>query len=66
MIDRAIILPFGEEFSENKSGAAGIFVTESLQNEVIKKYNLKSFNPYIIYGSEKKINNKFKINLINI
>ena len=30
MIDRAIILPFGEEFSKNKSGAAGIFVSESL------------------------------------
>ena len=60
MIDRAIILPFGEEFSKNKSGAAGIFVTESLQNEVIKKYNLKSFNPYIIYGSEKKVNEKLK------
>lgn len=60
MIDRAIILPFGEEFSKNRSGAAGIFVTKSLQNEVIKKYNQKSFNPYIIYGSEKKVNNKLK------
>ena len=38
MIDRAIILPYGEEFNENFAGAAGIFIKESLQHENIKKY----------------------------
>jgi len=60
MIERAIILPFGEDFNENVSGAAGIFVYESLKNLVIKKYNEKSFNQYIIYGSSKNVYKKFK------
>ena len=60
MIERAIILPFGEDFNENVSGAAGIFVYESLKNLVIKKYNEKSFNQCIIYGSSKNVYKKFK------
>ena len=54
MIERAIILPFGENFNENSTGAAGLFVKESLNNELIKENKKKSTKPFIIFGSEKK------------
>ena len=54
MIERAIILPFGENFNENSVGAAGLFVKESLNNELIKENKKKSTKPFIIFGSEKK------------
>ena len=34
MIERAIILPFGENFNKNNTGAAGLFVKESLNNKL--------------------------------
>jgi len=54
MIERAIILPFGENFNEKSVGAAGLFVKESLNNELIKENKKKSIRPSIIFGSEKK------------
>ena len=54
MIERAIILPFGENFNENNTGAAGLFVKESLNNNLIKQNKKKSTKPFIIFGSEKK------------
>jgi len=53
----AIILPYKEFFDYDKSGAAAIFVKESLEKQDIKKY--------IIYGSNiSKIENKYKKNFI--
>ena len=49
---RAIILPYKESFSDNNSGAASIFVKESLVKE-----NIKDF---VIYGSKSNINTKYK------
>ena len=49
---RAIILPFKESFSDNNSGAASIFVKESLVNDNIEQF--------IIYGSKSNINKKYK------
>lgn len=60
MIDRAIILPYGEEFNENSSGAAGIFVKESLQNEKIRKYKSKFISPFVIFGSTNNVYKKLK------
>ena len=60
MIDRVIILPYGEEFNENSAGAAGIFVKESLQNEIIKKNKPKFSSSFIIYGSTHNVFEKFK------
>ena len=57
MIEKAIILPFGEDFSENNTGAAGLFVKESLNSNLIKQNKKKSIKPFIIFGSEK---NPFK------
>ena len=54
MIERAIILPFGENFNENNSGAAGLFVKESLNSELIKENKKKSIKPFIIFGSEER------------
>lgn len=51
---RAIILPYKESFSDNNSGAASIFVKESLVKE-----NIKDF---VIYGSKSNINAKYKKN----
>ena len=42
MIERAIILPFGENFNENNAGAAGLFVKESLNNNLIEENKKKS------------------------
>ena len=50
--NRAIILPYKESFSEKNSGAASIFVKESLVNS-----NIKDF---VIYGSKSNINKKYK------
>mgnify|MGYP001289965805 FL=1 len=41
---RAIILPYKESFSEKNSGAASIFVKESLINQKIQEF--------LIYGSK--------------
>ncbi|NDE13027.1 MAG: hypothetical protein EBZ99_05335, partial [Actinobacteria bacterium] len=60
MIDRVIILPYGEEFNENSAGAAGIFVKESLQNQKIKKYKPKISSSFVIYGSTRKVYKKLK------
>ena len=60
MIDRVIILPYGEEFNENSAGAAGIFVKESLQNQKIKKYKPKFSSLFTIYGSTHNVFKKFK------
>jgi glycosyltransferase involved in cell wall biosynthesis len=60
MIDRVIILPYGEEFNENSAGAAGIFVKESLRNEKIKKYKQKFSFSFIIYGSAQNVYKRFK------
>ena len=49
---RAIILPYKESFSDNNSGAASIFVKESLVND-----NIQDF---VIYGSKSNINIKYK------
>ena len=51
---RAIILPYKESFSDNNSGAASIYVKESLVKE-----NIKDF---VIYGSKSNINTKYKKN----
>ena len=51
---RAIILPFKESFSENNSGAASIFVKESLSNDNI--------NDFVIYGSESIVKTKYRKN----
>lgn len=48
----AIILPYKENFSNSKSGAASLFVKESLHNDDLKKI--------IIYGSYCKIDAKYK------
>ena len=68
MIDRAIILPYGEEFSENSAGAAGIFVKESLQNNKIKKKKpkktiLTNLHSDIDYSACKKKINKISKNI---
>ena len=52
MSKRAIILPYKESFDDTNSGAASIFVKETLANE-----NIEDF---IIYGSNSKINKKYK------
>lgn len=57
MIDRAIILPYGEEFNENSAGAAGIFVKESLLNE---KNKPKFSSSFVIYGSTQNVYKKLK------
>ena len=57
MIERAIILPFGENFNENNAGAAGLFVKESLNNNLSEENKKKSIKPVVIFGSEK---NSFK------
>jgi glycosyltransferase involved in cell wall biosynthesis len=49
---RAIILPYKESFSEKNSGAASIFVKESLVNENIQEF--------IIYGSKSNVEKKYK------
>ena len=54
MYKRAIILPFKESFSDNNSGAASIFVKESLFKENI--------NEFVIYGSASKVEHKYKKN----
>jgi len=54
MIERAIILPFGEGFNANNAGAAGLFVKESLNSGLIKENKKKSIRPFIIFGSEKR------------
>lgn len=54
MNKRAIILPYKESFDHKNSGAASIFVKESLVNENI--------NDFIIYGSNCKIAQKYKKN----
>jgi len=51
---RAIILPYKESFSYKSSGAASIFVKESLVNE-----NMQEF---VIYGSKSSVNIKYKKN----
>ena len=51
---RAIILPYKESFSVKDSGAASIFVKESLINEKIEEF--------IIYGSKSKVEKKYKSN----
>ena len=43
MIERAIILPFGENFNENNAGAAGLFVKESLNNNLIEENKKKIY-----------------------
>ena len=53
MIERAIILPFGENFNENNTGAAGLFVKESLNNNFIEENKKKSIKPFVIFGTEK-------------
>ena len=52
MYKKAIILPFKESFEVNNSGAASLFVKQSLRKE-----NLKNF---IIYGSPCIIENKYQ------
>ena len=49
---RAIILPYKESFDDNNSGAASIFVKESLINVNIKEF--------VIYGSKSNANKKYK------
>ena len=49
---RAIILPYKESFSDKNSGAASIFVKESLVNENIQEF--------VIYGSKSSVNIKYK------
>ena len=49
---RAIILPYKESFDDKNSGAASIFVKESLMNDNIKEF--------IIYGSKSNVNKKYK------
>ena len=51
---RAIILPYKESFSDKNSGAASIFVKESLANENIQEF--------VIYGSKSSVNIKYKKN----
>ena len=53
---RAIILPYKESFSDNNSGAASIFVKESLVDENIDEF--------VIYGSKSKISKKYKKNFL--
>ncbi len=52
MDKRAIILPFKESFDAKHSGAASIFVKESLTKEKL--------NNFIIYGSPCKVEKKYK------
>ncbi len=52
MNKRAIILPYKESFNDKDSGAASIFVKESLLRE--------SIEDFILYGSKSKVNNKYK------
>ena len=51
---RAIILPYKESFSDKNSGAASIFVKESLANEKIQEF--------VIYGFKSNVNIKYKKN----
>ena len=60
MIERAIILPFGENFNENNAGAAGLFVKESLNNNLIEENKKKSIKPFVVFGSEKIPFKKYK------
>ncbi len=60
MIDRVVILPYGEKISENSAGAAGIFVKESLQNEKIKKNIPKFYSSFIVFGSDNNVYKKLK------
>jgi len=55
---RAIILPYKESFSDINSGAASIFVKESLANEKIEEF--------VIYGSKSNVDKKFKKNILEI
>ena len=49
---KAIILPNKEKFSKNQSGAASIFVKDSLK--------LKDYKSYIIYGNSTTDEKKYK------
>ena len=49
---RAIILPYKESFSDKNSGAASIFVKESLIKEKVEEF--------VIYGSKSNVEKKFK------
>ena len=51
---RAIILPYKESFGDKNSGAASIFVKESLVNENVDQF--------VIYGSKSIVNTKYKKN----
>ncbi|WP_440695349.1 glycosyltransferase [Candidatus Pelagibacter sp. HIMB109] len=51
---RAIILPYKESFGDKNSGAASIFVKESLVNENVDQF--------VIYGSKSIVNAKYKKN----
>jgi glycosyltransferase involved in cell wall biosynthesis len=54
---KAIILPNKEKFSKNESGAASIFVKDSLK--------LKDYKSYIIYGNSKNNEKKYKKIYVN-
>ena len=54
---KAIILPNKEGFSINESGAASIFVKESLKP--------KDYKSYIIYGNSKVDEKKYKKIFVN-
>ena len=51
---RAIILPYKESFSDKNSGAASIFVKESLAKENIQEF--------VVYGSKSNVSIKYKKN----
>jgi len=54
---KAIILPNKETFSKNRSGAAAIFVKDSLKP--------KDYKSYIIYGNSKTVEKKYKKIFVN-
>lgn len=54
---KAIILPNKEKFSKNESGAASIFVKDSLKP--------KDYKSYIIYGNSKNNEKKYKKIYVN-
>ena len=54
---KAIILPNKEKFSKNESGAASIFVKDSLKP--------KDYKSYIIYGNSKNNEKKYKKIFVN-
>ena len=54
---KAIILPNKEKFSKNESGAASIFVKDSLKP--------KDYKSYIIYGNSKNDEKKYKKIFVN-